>query len=244
MWTSRLSPALVSTSLLACAVGAACAGQPVDERTSPNETGTDGVSMTEPTGTGGGTKVPPAQPGPTGGGASGSPDGGASDSGGSAKGDAGAEDAGGTPSPFDAFQQKNLDEINAYRATKGIAPLVLDEKLSAFALEGSKQLSVDHIPHKHFQTASDNGTIWQAGFKGSGGENQGDPNGWHQMAADPKTNEMLQIAAIQKAMFDEGPGPGQAHGHYMTMMDAKYKRVGVGLLMVGVKLYLTNDYSE
>ncbi|MBX3189589.1 MAG: CAP domain-containing protein [Labilithrix sp.] len=233
MRTWRISATLALASLIACSTG-------LDERPlSSDSANADGVSMTEPGPTAGPNEPPPPSGAPDGGSPSGSGGGG----GGSEDAGAGSNDAG-APSPFDQFQRKNLDEINAYRATKNLAPLVLDAQLSDFALDGSKQLSVDHIAHAHFKAASDNGTIWQRGFKGSAGENQGDVNGWPQLAQDPTQNQMLQIAAIQKAMFDEGPGQGPAHGHYMTMMEPKYKRVGVGLLMVGPRLYLTNDYSE
>lgn len=145
---------------------------------------------------------------------------------------------------FDQFQHRNLDDINMYRATLAIAPLALDQQISAFALAGSQQLSQDHSPHAHFIAAGNNGTLWTSGFKSMAGENQGDPNGWTVLNQNPVTNELMQIDAIQKAMFAEGPGTGQAHGHYMNMMNAKFKRVGIGLLEVNNKLYLTNDFSD
>ena len=159
-------------------------------------------------------------------------------------------DAGGPPPPvdasdgFDQFQHHNLDVINMYRATLGVAPLVLDKQLCDFALAGSQELSQDHMPHQHFINASNDGTLWTSGFNMSAAENQGDPNGWYKLANDPVQNELLQIDAIQKAMFDEGPGAGEPHGHYMNMMNPDYKTVGVGLVMVGTALYLTNDFSE
>lgn len=151
----------------------------------------------------------------------------------------------GTPNDgFDAFQHHNLDVVNAYRATKGIAPLTLDQKLCTFALAGAVELSQDHTPHQHFITAGNNGSLWTSGFTNGAAENQGDPNGWFVMSQDPTQNEMLQIDDINKAMFNEGPGAGEAHGHYTNMMNAAYKRLGVGLLEVGGKLYLTNDFSQ
>jgi hypothetical protein len=145
---------------------------------------------------------------------------------------------------FDQFQHRNLDDINMYRATLNIAPLKLDQQLCTFALAGSQQLSQDHSPHAHFITAGNNGTLWTSGFTSMAGENQGDPNGWTVLSQNQVTNELMQIDAIQKAMFNEGPGQGQAHGHYMNMMNSQFKRVGVGLLEVNNKLYLTNDFSD
>jgi Cysteine-rich secretory protein family len=158
-----------------------------------------------------------------------------------------AQDSGTPPPPmdgFDQFQHHNLDVVNMYRATKGIAPLTLDQKLCTFAQAGAVELSQDHMPHQHFINAGNNGTLWTSGFTGGAGENQGDPNGWYVMSQDPTQNELQQIDDIQKAMFNEGPGSGEAHGHYTNMMNGAYKRLGVGLLEVNGKLYLTNDFSD
>jgi uncharacterized protein YkwD len=165
------------------------------------------------------------------------------------------QDAGSPPPPaqdastppangFDQFQNHNLDVINMYRATLSVAPLVLDKQLCTFALAGSQQLSMDHMPHQHFIDASNNGTLWTSGFTSNAAENQGDPNGWYQLSNDPTQNELMQIDDIQKAMFAEGPGAGDAHGHYTNMMNPQLKRLGVGLLEINSQLYLTNDFSD
>ena len=179
-----------------------------------------------------------------------------SDAGSSVGADTGAPTGGGTDSGsttadaappndgFDEFQHRNLDDINKFRATLNVAPLVLDKQLCTFAAAGSLELSQDHTPHQHFINASNNGTLWTSGFNSTAAENQGDPNGWTKLASDPTQNELQQIDAIQQAMFDEGPGTGEAHGHYTNMMDATSKRVGVGLLEVNGMLYLTNDFSQ
>src|SRR5262249_51660290 len=143
-----------------------------------------------------------------------------------------------------AFQHRNLDAVNQYREVLGLAPLVLDTDLCSFALAGSQELASDHIPHAHFNTASNNGSLWQLGFHTSAGENQGDPRGWAPLSSDPVENEMEQIDAIQAAMFAEGPGIGEAHGHYENMMSTQFTRLGVGLLEVSGRLYLTNDFSD
>jgi hypothetical protein len=153
-------------------------------------------------------------------------------------------DSGNNNSPFDQFQQHNLDVVNQYRKTLNIAPLVLDTQLCTFAQAGSVELSQDHSPHQHFINAGNNNTLWTSGFKTTAGENQGDPNGWYVMSNNPTTNELDQIDDIQLQMFNEGPGTGEAHGHYMNMMNSKFKRLGVGLLEVNGELYLTNDFSD
>jgi hypothetical protein len=182
-----------------------------------------------------------------GGGGSGGHDAGGS---GSGSGSGGANDASSAPDTsvpndgFDAFQHHNLDVVNQYRATLNLVPLVLDTQLCTFAAAGSLQLSNDHSPHQHFIDAENAGTLWNSGFKSSAAENQGDPNGWPSMSKDPTQNEMSQIEDIQKAMFNEGPGTGEAHGHYENMMSTKARRLGVGLLEVNGELYLTNDFSD
>jgi len=139
----------------------------------------------------------------------------------------------------DASMAHNLAKVNAYRRAHGHAVLTLDKRLSAFAKAGSRELSRDHEPHAHFIAAIKDGSLWTSGFRGSAGENQGDPHGW------PKDTEAHQIDQILAAMMAEGPGKGEAHGHFMNMMNPKFKRLGVGLLETASgKLYLTNDFSE
>lgn len=143
------------------------------------------------------------------------------------------------PPGFDAFQKKNLDLLNAYRASKGIGPLTLDAKLSTFAYAGSQELASDHQPHQRFLDGASSGAIFAAGFSAGGAENQGSPYGWPVMASDPTNNELSQIDSIVQAMMGEGP----SGGHYQNIMNPAFRRVGVGLLEVGGQLYLTNDFS-
>ena len=144
---------------------------------------------------------------------------------------------------FSTFQRHNLAVVNAYRARKGLVPLKLSASLSTFAHAGSVELSHDHKPHAHFVAAG--ASIFNKGFKLSAGENQGDPHGWPVLVQnDPAANRRAQVDDIQKVMFAEGPGAGAAHGHYMNMMNPKFRRIGVGLVDVGGKLYLTNDFSQ
>jgi uncharacterized protein YkwD len=182
---------------------------------------------------------------------SGSKDGGTSPKDASTTGDSSSSGGGSDASSgFDQFQQHNLQVVNMYRAMVGSAPLTLDAQLCTFALAGSTELSQDHMPHQHFITISQtmNGTglfTGGYGFMMSAGENQGDPNGWTVLdKTDPVQNELDQIDAIQLAMWNEGPGTGEAHGHYENIINTKFKRLGVGLLEVNNKLYLTNDFSD
>ncbi|HEX4446986.1 MAG TPA: CAP domain-containing protein [Polyangiaceae bacterium] len=199
--------------------------------------------------------------GSTSGSTSGSSSGSAHDAGGTSGKPTGGTDAGATKdasttgtgdasSAFDQFQQHNLDVVNMYRAMVGSAPLTLDAKLNAFALAGSQELTQDHMPHQHFMTvaATMNGSglfTGGYGFNMNAGENQGDPDGWTVLVKnDAVANELAQIDAIQLAMWNEGPGTGEAHGHYENIINVKFKRMGAGLVEVANMLYLTNDFSD
>lgn len=133
----------------------------------------------------------------------------------------------------------NITGINNYRAKKGIPPVVEDKKLDEYALAGSTQLSVDHKPHAHIEHDVKAGTIAMYGFSGGGAENQGDPNGIFSFSDDMLSNGKQQIDWALATMYAEGPGGG----HYNNMMNGAFRRVGIGLLFVGSKLYMTNDFS-
>jgi hypothetical protein len=140
-----------------------------------------------------------------------------------------------------------VNAVNAYRAGKGISPVVIDDTLSAFALEGSRQLAKDHTPHTHIKENAPSLGIPLT-------ENQGDPNGIGSMGfGDALANGSAQIDSALAMMYAEGPskdfGKGAAGkgipmgNHYDHMMDPNFKRVGVGLYYDGTRLYLTNDFS-
>lgn len=134
-------------------------------------------------------------------------------------------------------EEHNLRRLNAYRAQRGLAPLVLDPQLSAFALEGSRATVRERRPHGHFRRAARSGALFRVhGFAGHACENQGDPNGWTPMAS-----VEAQIDDILAAMWREGPGGG----HYDNLVHPRLRRVGIGLLTTpDGRLYLTNDFSE
>jgi hypothetical protein len=140
------------------------------------------------------------------------------------------------PYPSDPRVKYNVDRINAYRAEKGLAPLLFDAKISAFARGASERLSRDHVPHAHF-AAHQRGA---PGFGSRSAENQGDERGVPALDADPVKSGKKQIDEMLKLMMDEGPGGG----HHDNMMNPRYRRVGIGLVDVGGKLYLTNDFSD
>lgn len=150
------------------------------------------------------------------------------------------------PWPGDPLVKLNVDKINEYRKKHGVEPLVYDAKISEFALSGSKQLSVDHKPHAHFNAkiksmlGNPDAMKGKSGFGSRAAENQGDWEGIPELAAGKMENGKQQIEVTMKLMYDEGPGGG----HHDNMLNPKLKRVGVGLFSVGPKLYLTNDFSD
>jgi uncharacterized protein YkwD len=140
------------------------------------------------------------------------------------------------PLPADALVKYNVDLVNSYRTKAGRAALLYDAKISAFALDGSKQLANDHKAHAHFAAQSGGAP----GFGTHSAENQGDPSGVPPMDADAIASGKKQIAALMEIMMAEGPGGG----HYENILSAKYRRIGVGLYSPGGRLFLTNDFSD
>jgi uncharacterized protein YkwD len=140
------------------------------------------------------------------------------------------------PYPSDPLIRYNVEQINRYRATKGLGKVLYDAKISAFAKKGSERLSRDHQAHAHF-AANVQGA---PGFGSKSAENQGDPAGVPELDADGTKNGKKQIDIMLKLMMDEGPGGG----HYDNMMNPRFRRVGIGLHYAGGRLYMTNDFSD
>jgi uncharacterized protein YkwD len=137
--------------------------------------------------------------------------------------------------PTEPLVRYNVERVNAYRAQGGLAPLLYDARLSAFALAGSQRLARDHVPHANF---AENAQAQRFGSRSA--ENQGDPRGVPALDADPARNGTRQVDVMLKLMMDEGPGGG----HYDTIMSPKLRRVGVGIAYVGGRFYMTNDFSD
>jgi uncharacterized protein YkwD len=140
------------------------------------------------------------------------------------------------PLPADALVRYNVERLNAYRKQAGVGALKYDAAISAFALEGSQQLAKDHQAHAHFRAKAEGA----AALGTRSAENQGDWNGVPKLADDPTENGKKQIDWMLDLMFKEGPGGG----HHDNMLNPKFKRVGIGLVTVAGKLYLTNDFSN
>jgi hypothetical protein len=141
------------------------------------------------------------------------------------------------PYPSDPLVKYNVEQVNRYRSTKRLAPVLYDAKISAFATKGSERLARDHNPHAHF-AANGQGA---PGFGSRSAENQGDPAGVPVIdASDAVKNGKKQIDIMLKLMMDEGPGGG----HHDNIMNPRFRRIGIGLVYSGGRLYMTNDFSD
>jgi hypothetical protein len=137
--------------------------------------------------------------------------------------------------PGDPLARYNVEQVNVYRARGGLLPLLHDARLSSFATAGSQRLARDHVPHANF---AENASGQHFGSRSA--ENQGDPGGVPPMDADPRRNGTRQVDIMLKLMMDEGPGGG----HYDNIMSPKLRRVGVGIVYVNNRFYMTNDFSD
>jgi hypothetical protein len=127
-----------------------------------------------------------------------------------------------------AMRQYTLHFINGLRARYRRAPLVADPSLDTFAQEGSILLALDHRPHHHFEAMAASCGC------GAHAENQGAPFGW--APGPPDT----QIAEMLSGMMDEGPGGG----HHDALLSPEWRRLGVGILNPGGRMYFTLDFGR
>jgi hypothetical protein len=136
-------------------------------------------------------------------------------------------DGGTTPDPGDTYGTARVtcvDEINAYRATLGLAPYVGWTAAASCADGQAKSDSESGKAHGAF------------GKCGEFAQNEC-PN-WSGPA------ETL-IKGCLKMMWDEGPGSDfSTHGHYINMSSAKYTAVACGFYqMPGGKFWAVQDFE-
>ncbi len=139
------------------------------------------------------------------------------------------------PWPGDPLVRYNVEQVNVYRARGGLPALLYDARLSSFATAGSQRLARDHVAHANF---AENASGQHFGSRSA--ENQGDPGGVPSLDADPRRNGTKQVDIMLKLMMDEGPGGG----HFDNIMSPKLRRIGVGLVYVNNRFYMTNDFSD
>lgn len=119
-----------------------------------------------------------------------------------------------------------LGYVNGVRKLNAAGPLVRDDALDAFAQAGSEQLAQDHKPNGHMIEHARE-------LQAASVENQGSPDG---SRPGPLQD---QIAAILLGMMAEGAG-GM---HHDAMLRPEWRKLGVGIVQRGGRMYFTVDFS-
>jgi uncharacterized protein YkwD len=134
------------------------------------------------------------------------------------------------PEPeMDADQARDyvLGYINGVRKLNAVGPVVRDDAVDSFAQDGSEQLSLDHKPNRHLaEHAGD--------LHALAAEIQGSPDGVRPGSLQD------QIAEILLGMMREGPG-GM---HHDTLLRPDWRKLGVGIVTRGGRMYFTVDFTN
>lgn len=138
---------------------------------------------------------------------------------------------------FSTVVQHNLDSVNGFRAQAGLPPVTLDVRLSQFALAASRELADGGPPHGHLK--KHNAEIRAAVGATRLFENQG-KRGGASPGIDRTTLLKNHVTQILAWMMGEGPGGP----HHDTIMSANLRRIGIGIVVVGNRLTLTNDFAD
>lgn len=149
-----------------------------------------------------------------------------------AMGGGGSGDLGGGGTGIDPYAQHCVDTINMYRSQAGVPPMKYDAKLSMFSTSASQALANGGAAHQYFIDASNNGTLFSAGFCNGAAENQAP--GWPIQGGENAT-----IDDVLATMMAEGPGGG----HHDNIVSTTWGIVGVGLVVQSNGLWFTNDFS-
>jgi len=120
-----------------------------------------------------------------------------------------------------------LGYINGVRRLNGAAPIVRDEALDAFAAAGSDELARDHRPMQHMIEHARE-------LRPGSTELQGPADG----AAPGSLQD--QIGDVLLRWTGEGPGGL----HHDAMMRPEWRALGVGIVTVDGRTYLTVDLSK
>jgi hypothetical protein len=124
-----------------------------------------------------------------------------------------------------------VDETNRYRAMNGKPDVAYSTQLEAYANTGAM---VDHggTPHQHFSSTSGGGIAFA--------ENECPKWNLQQQGGGDMTE---LVRACIAAFYSEGPGTGNAHGHYNNMMGA-YGTLGCGIFQSGTSVTLVQDFGR
>jgi len=120
-----------------------------------------------------------------------------------------------------------LGYVNGVRKLNAVGPVIRDPALDSFAAEGSDALSFDHRLGQHLADHA-------ADLHAIGAEIQGSPEG---SAPGPLQD---QLAEIMLHAMDEGPG-GM---HHDILLRREWRRLGVGIVSRGKRMYFTVDFTE
>jgi uncharacterized protein YkwD len=148
----------------------------------------------------------------------------------------GGGSAAGAAANRDPHVQHNLQTLNMYRSQNGVAPLALDDQLTAFSIEAAKQFQSSGTAHGYFIQQAKTMAIWSQGFCSGAGENQAPGSDWN-----IGSDEDAAVDSILAAMMAEGPGGG----HHDNIVNSAFTRVGVGLVVTSSGgLWFSNDFSN
>lgn len=137
-------------------------------------------------------------------------------------------------SPVRAATTALLAAINKDRAKHHAPPLLLDATQSACSRKHSLHMeSLGYISHDQFPSDVCIKGLWS-------GENVGEAYGTATSGA----------LLLHRMMMSEGPCPHRgcpgrelaAHGHYINLINPQYRRVGIGLVVKGSAIWLTEDF--
>lgn len=128
-----------------------------------------------------------------------------------------------------------LQVINADRARLHARPLALDKRQSTCSQRHSKHMAVmGDISHDQFP--SDVCVPYTMAAENVGSE-----------SGDPQT----AVLDLNTQMMNEGPCPHKncpgdeyaTHGHYMNLVNPAYTHVGIGIVVTGTTVWLTENFT-
>lgn len=129
-----------------------------------------------------------------------------------------------------------LDEINTGRAVHGLAPVTLNRRLSACSRLHSRHMALaGAISHDQFQADVCIPHRYA-------GENVG-------VDAQPPDGAVVQLHEL---MMNEGPcaqsdcrgAAYERHGHYLNILNPRYKYLGIGIVVKNGETWLTEDFTS
>jgi hypothetical protein len=123
-----------------------------------------------------------------------------------------------------------VTETNRYRAMNGKPDVARSTQLEAYADTGA-MIDFSGSPHQHFSSTQGGGIAFA--------ENECPHWNLNQTGGDMS---MLVLQCLA-AFYAEGPGTGNAHGHYNNMMGS-YGTLGCGIFQSGTEVTIVQDYGR